>query len=235
MAKHVLLRAIKAAGLSLVATFVLANSSQAAGRSMFNITSQPMRLFLGRIINVEPAELSPAGGPLKITYAKSCTEYFENLVLSTLPRIDPEAPAVTAVGAIMSGSRCEQCSCPEEALEFSLDFTPDTVSRPIVVVAPKKADEAELFPARILDIHHESVSDDEVEVTVTYLETCDTNLINVVPVDVSPFGGYHRQVGVLALAQHNPTPCTMPSHPKSQKFRYPANKGGYHFLPVEAE
>ncbi|MEN9835350.1 MAG: hypothetical protein RL011_1543 [Pseudomonadota bacterium] len=235
MSQHRLLRALKISGLSLVATLALTSEGQARNHLEFNIASQPMRLFLGRVINLEPSEISPAGGPLKVTYAKQCTEYFENLVFKPLPRIDPDAPAPIAVGAIMSGTRCDQCSCPEEAKELSLNVEPDNVARPLVKIAPTKQDEAELFPARILDIHQEPVGDDEVEVTVTYLETCDATLVNVIPVEVSPIGGYNKQVGVLALAQHNPTPCPMPSHPQSQKFRYPANKGGYRFLPVEAE
>ncbi|MBM4252383.1 MAG: hypothetical protein FJ146_10470 [Deltaproteobacteria bacterium] len=226
---------LKISGLSLMATLALTSASHAKSLPELNVTSQPMRLFLGRVINFEPSEIAPAGGPVKITYAKQCTEYFENLVFKYLPRIDPEAPAPVAVGAIMSGTRCDQCNCPEEAKELSLNVEPDTVTRPLVAIAPTKSDAAELYPARILGIQQEPVSEDEVEVTVTYLETCDTTLVNVIPVEVSPIGGYNKQVGVLALAQHNATPCPYPSHPMSQKFRYPSNKGGYRFLPVEAE
>jgi hypothetical protein len=219
---------------ALVVILLVGGTAHGGVSGQPELSSTPMRLFMGRVLQVEPKEVGKNGGQVTISYANYCTEHFENLVFSVLPRIDPEEPATYAVGAIMSGSRCEQCRCPLEVHEIQRNLTADAEYHPLVVVAPQIKYDASLFPARILDLHQEPISPNELEVTVTYLETCDTLLLDVIPVKVSPIGGYHQQVGVLALASHNPQPCPMPSHPKSQKFHYPSSPGGYTFLPVEA-
>ncbi len=219
----------------LVAAAMTSVSAAATTLPPLELTSQPMALYLGRITGFEPAVVPAEGGPVRISYAKGCTENFENLVMHPIPTIDPSRPQDLVIGAVFSGHYCDDCRCPDESHDVLLDFTRLMSSQQLVPINIVSRQDSDYFAARILDISQAEVSTAEIEVTVTYMETCDTSLIDVIPVQVSPFGGYLQQIGVLALVQKKADDsCPMPSHPQSSKFRYPTSQGGYRFIAISS-
>ena len=199
----------------------------------FAVVSQPMHVFLGRILKIDPTGVASSGGPASVTYAVGCTEHFETLITRDMPSIDPSEKHHIAVGAIMSGSKCSDCLCPVATGQALLNFVQPDVAQSFDIITPAGEDQGDLYPAEIVDIAQQPADDNQLNVTVTYLEKCFETLIDVVPAEVAPIGGYHRNVAVLALVKKNNKPCSMPSHPMTKYFKYPSNVGGYHFLPVD--
>ena len=217
----------------MVAFLALSLNACDSKSSTVAVVSQPMQVFLGRILKIDPAGVSSSSGPINVTYAVGCTEHFEALITRELPSTDPADKRHVAVGAVMSGHRCPDCRCPETTGQTALDVAQTDEARSFDIITGSDEAQGELYPAKILDIAQQLTDENQLNVSVTYLEKCSETLIDVVPVEVAPIGGYHRNVAVLALVQKNHVPCTMPSHPMTKYFKYPVNVGGYHFLPID--